>query len=411
MYEFLTRSSDRDRSGTFDSDAVKSVDVSRGRLFGTLCSLVLLVNLARVVFAPLLKELISVFSMGEATAGLIATLVWVGSAALRVPTGWLLTRVARHKVVLATGGVLTVAAAFTAGANSVPMLAVGALLMGLASGAYFVAANPLVSELYPERVGRALGIHGTASQVAAVVAAPFVTLALLYDWRLAFVAIGVAAAVVTVALAVTARRTDLPEAGSDDRDLVGAARRQWRIILLGVVILGFTGFVWQGLFNFYELYMLQKNLGPGAAKNLLTVVFAAGVPAFVLSGRLADRLPHVPYLIGIVGAFVACLFALTRVEGLLPIVAVTAVTGYVIHSLFPALDTYLLDTLPDENRASAYAVYSGGMMVLQATGSVAVGTLAEAGVTYDSIFVGFAAGLGVLVVVLVGLQQTGRLPG
>jgi predicted MFS family arabinose efflux permease len=390
---------------------VKSLDVSRGRLFGTLCSLVLLVNLARVVFAPLLKELISVFSMGEATAGLIATLVWVGSAALRVPTGWLLTRVARHKVVLATGGVLTVAAAFTAGANSVPMLAVGALLMGLASGAYFVAANPLVSELYPERVGRALGIHGTASQVAAVVAAPFVTLALLYDWRLAFVAIGVAAAVVTVALAVAARRTDLPEAGSDDRDLVGAARRQWRIILLGVVILGFTGFVWQGLFNFYELYMLQKNLGPAAAKNLLTVVFAAGVPAFVLSGRLADRLPHVPYLIGIVGAFVACLFVLTRVEGLLPIVAVTAVIGYVIHSLFPALDTYLLDTLPDENRASAYAVYSGGMMVLQATGSVAVGTLAEAGFTYDSIFVGFAAGLGALVVVLVGLQQTGRLPG
>lgn len=390
---------------------MKALDVSRGRLFGTLCSLVLLVNLARVVFAPLLKELISVFSMGEATAGLIATLVWVGSAALRVPTGWLLTRVARHKVVLATGGVLTVAAAFTAGANSVPMLAVGALLMGLASGAYFVAANPLVSELYPERVGRALGIHGTASQVAAVVAAPFVTLALLYDWRLAFVAIGVAAAVVTVVLAVTARRTELPEAGNDDRDLVGAARRQWRIILLGVVILGFTGFVWQGLFNFYELYMLQKDLGPGAAKNLLTVVFAAGVPAFVLSGRLADRLPHVPYLIGIVGAFVACLFVLTRVERLVPIVAVTAVIGYVIHSLFPALDTYLLDTLPDENRASAYAVYSGGMMVLQATGSVAVGTLAEAGFAYDSIFVGFAAGLGVLVVALVGLQQTGRLPG
>ena len=384
--------------------------MSRGRLFGTLCSLVFLVNLARVVFAPLLKELISFFSMGEATAGLIATLVWVGSAALRVPTGWLLTRVARHKVVLATGVVLTVAAAFTASATSVPMLAVGALLMGLASGAYFVAANPLVSELYPERVGRALGIHGTASQVAAVVAAPFVTLALLYDWRLAFVAIGVAAAVVTVAIYVTARRTDLPEAGREDRDLVGAARRQWRIVLLGVAILGFTGFVWQGLFNFYELYMLQKGLGQATAKNLLTVVFAAGIPAFLLSGRLADRLPHVPYLISIVAAFVTSLFVLTRVDGLVPVVAVTAVLGYVIHSLFPALDTYLLDTLPDEHRASAYAVYSGGMMVIQAMGSVAVGTLAETGLTYDSIFVGFAAGLGVLVVTLVGLQQTGRLP-
>lgn len=384
--------------------------MSRGRLFGTLCSLVLLVNLARVIFAPLLNELITFFEMSEATAGLIATLVWIGSALLRIPTGWLLIHLARHRVVLGTGAVLTVAAAFTASANSVPTLATGALLMGLASGAYFVAANPLVSELYPERVGRALGIHGTASQIAAVVAAPFVTLTLVYDWRLVFVAIGVAAAVVTAVLYVTARRTDLPDAGSQDRELVGAARRQWRIILLGIAILGFTGFVWQGLFNFYELYMLQKGLAPATAKNMLTVIFAAGVPAFFLSGRLADRLPHVPYLLGIIVGFVGLLFVLTRVEGVVAVVAVTAVIGYVIHSLFPALDTYLLDTLPDENRASAYAVYSGGMMVVQATGSVAVGTLVEAGFTYDLIFTGFASGLCVVVITLVGLQQTGRLP-
>ncbi|WP_281244174.1 MFS transporter [Halogranum rubrum] len=389
---------------------MKPYTVSRGRLFGTLCSLVLLMNLGRVVFAPLLTKFMSVFSIGEATAGLIVTLVWIGSAALRVPTGWLLTRVARHKVVLGTGAVLTAAAAFTAGANSVPMLAVGALLMGLASGAYLVAANPLVSELYPERVGRAVGIHGSASQVAAVVAAPFVTVALFYNWRVVFVAIGIAAAVVTAFLYVTTRRTDLPDAGNADRDLVGSARQQWRVILLGIVILGFTGFVWQGLFNFYELYMLQKDLGRTTAKNLLTVVFAAGVPAFFFSGRLADRLPHIPYLICIVGTFVACLVALTRVNAVLPVVAITAVLGYVIHSLFPALDTYLLDTLPDENRASAYAVYSGGMMVLQATGSFAVGSLAQAGFTYDTIFLGFGVGLAVLVVALVGLRQTGRLP-
>ncbi|SDM10495.1 Predicted arabinose efflux permease, MFS family [Halogranum gelatinilyticum] len=387
--------------------------MSRGRLFGTLCSLVFLVNLARVVFAPLLNELLSVFpTMGEATAGLIATLVWVGSASLRIPTGWLLTRVARHRVVLGTGTILTVAAAFTASATSVPMLGVGALLMGLSSGAYFVAANPLVSELFPERVGRAIGIHGMASQLAAVIAAPLVTLVVLsqYGWRLAFWAICVAAALVTVALYLAARSTDLPDAGGNDRDLVGAARKQWRVILLGIVVLGFTGFVWQGLFNFYELYMLQKDLPPATAKNLLTVVFAAGVPAFFFSGRLADRFPHVPYLLGIVAVFVGCLFILTRVEAVLPVVAVTAVLGYVIHSLFPALDTYLLDTFPDDSRASAYAVYSGGMMVVQATGSVAVGTLREAGFAYDLIFTCFAAALAVLVVGLVGFQRAGKLP-
>jgi predicted MFS family arabinose efflux permease len=374
--------------------------------------MVFLVNLARVVFAPLLQELISVFSIGEGTAGLIATLVWVGSAIPRLPTGWLLTRVPRHRVVLATGVVLTVAAAFTAAANSVPMVAVGGVLMGLASGVYFVAANPLVSELYPERVGRAMGIHGMSSQLAAVAAAPFVTLvlAVFVSWRVAFVAVGVAAFLSTVALYVTARNTDLPGDATGDRDLVGAAVSEWRVILLGVVILGSTGFVWQGLFNFYELYMETKGLANATAKNMLTVVFAAGVPAFFLSGKLADRLPRVPYLLSILVAFVASVLLLTAVEGLVAVLVVTAVIGYVVHSLFPALDTYLLDSFPDDNRGSAYAWYSAGMMVVQASGSSVVGALREAGFAYDAIFSALTLALGGIVGVLVLLQQRGRLP-
>jgi predicted MFS family arabinose efflux permease len=374
--------------------------------------MIFLVNLGRVVFAPLLQEFIAVFQIGEGTAGLIATLAWLGSALLRVPTGWLLTRVARHRVILVTGALLTGAAAFIASATSVAMVAVGALCMGLASGSYFVAANPFVSELYPDRVGWALGIHGMTSQLAAVAAAPLVTLVLtlFVDWRIVFVCIAVATALVTVTLFFTARSTDLPDAGSADRDLIGAIRTEWRVVLLAVVVVGATGFVWQGLFNFYELYMRTKGLSDTASKNLLTVIFAAGVPAFFVSGRLADTLPRVPYILTIIGSFTVCVLAVTVTSGLVPLIVLTALIGYVLHSLFPAIDTYLLDTLPDGTRASAYAWYSGGMMVLQASGSSAVGALREAGLAYDLIFTQLALGLAVVVVGLLVLQRSGRLP-
>ena len=386
--------------------------MSRGRLFGTLCAMVLLVNLARVIFAPLLQEFIAVFSIGEGTAGVIATLAWLGSAALRLPTGWVLTRVSRHHVILATGGILTGAAAFIAGATSVVMVGAGALLMGLASGAYFVAANPLVSELYPDRVGWAIGVHGMSSQIAAVAAAPFVTLILVLfvDWRVVFVCISVVAALATVALFIAARSTPLPDAGRGDTDVIGAVRSEWRIVLVGVAIVGTTGFVWQGLFNFYELYMGTKGLDTATARNLLTVVFAAGVPAFFISGRLADRLPRVPYLLSIIGSFAGSLLLLTLARGFSAILALTAVIGYVIHSLFPAIDTYLLDALPDNSRASAYAWYSAGMMSVQATGSSVVGTLRESGLAYDLIFTRLALVLGVVVVGLAALQGRGKLP-
>ncbi|WP_368408872.1 MFS transporter [Halorussus limi] len=386
--------------------------------------MVFLVNLGRVVFAPLLEPLSAAFALSASTAGLIATLAWLGSATPRIPTGYLLTRVERHKVVLGTGAVLAGSAAFIAFANSVVMLAVGAFLMGVASGAYFIAANPLISELYPERVGRTLGIHGTASQLAAVAAPLFVGAVLTVGfwrgvfgsvpfapWRGVFVIVAVVAAAATAGFYWTAKRTEMPAAGSEDRALVAAARNQWPIIVSGVAILGMAGFAWNGLFNFYIKYVTAtKGIDAGTANTLLTVVFAAGVPAFWVTGRLADRLPHVPLMLSILGGFIACLFALTAVQGLVALAVVTAILGYVIHSLFPALDTYLLDSLPDENRASAYSVYSGSMMIVQATGSVAVGTLVDMGFAYDTVFRTFGGALVAVLVVLVVLYATDSLP-
>jgi len=180
---------------------------------------------------------------------------------------------------------------------------------------------------------------------------------------------------------------------------------------MGVLVLGLVGFVWQGLFNFYELFMRTKGLSPAVARNTLTVIFGAGVPAFAVSGRLADRFPHVPYILAIAASFVVLVLLLVRTSGLLPLLAVTAGIGFAIHALFPAMDTYLLDTLPDESRGSAYAVYSGVMMLTQATGSSVVGRLVERGLTYETVFGGFAAGLAVLVVALALAERAGRLPG
>ncbi|GAB6879165.1 MFS transporter [Halorubrum gandharaense] len=385
--------------------------MSRTRLFGSLCGLVFLVNFARVVFAPLVGEFIDEFAIREGTAGLIVTLAWLGSASPRIPTGWVLTRVSRTRVIIASGTMLTLGALGVALAPDVRALMVAAFLVGIGSGVYFVAANPFVSELFPTRVGRVMGVHGMASQLAAVAAAPVVTVVLWYDWRYAFVGLALAAAATTVLFVLLARRTDLPEAGRDDTDFLGGALAEWRIIVAGVVLMGLASFVWQGLFNFYELYMVNKGLPTATARNLLTVVFAAGVPAFLVSGRLADRYPHVPYILAILTAFVASVVLVVLAQGLVTIVVASLLVGFAIHMLFPAGDTYLLDSLPDESRASAYAVFSAGMMTTQAAGSWVVGIAIEAGLTYDAVFLGLAAALAGLIATYGLLDRAGYVPG
>jgi len=371
----------------------------------------LLVNLGRVVFAPLIEPLAADFAATPAELGAVATLAWLGSALSRVPTGYALTRVSRHTVVVGAGTGLTGAALFTGFAPSVPVLMIGATLVGLASGSYFVAGNPLVSELFPEGVGRAIGVHGTAAGLAAV-AAPLAVggVLLLGDWRLAFLGIAVLGALVTLYTLYAARGADLPEAGAADRHLLRAVRAQWPIVLTGVCVVGTVGFVWNGLFNFYVTYLVSEGVAEATGRDLLTVAFAAGVPAFLVTGRLADRVAYVPLLLSILVGFVGSVLLLTVTSGFWPLVAVSALLGYVIHSLFPAIDTYLLDSLPDRHRASAYATFSATMMLVQSPGSVVVGALNDLGYTYDAVFQGLAGLLAVVVVVLAALHRGGHLP-
>lgn len=372
--------------------------MSRWQLFGSLCATVFLVNLARVVFAPLLQPVAADFGVTAASLGIIASATWLGSALPRMPTGYVLTKVPRHYVVIVTGTLLVFTSAFTGTAQSITHLAIGAFLMGLSSGIYFIAANPLVSELFPRRVGRAIGVHGMSSQFAAVLA-PLVVggILLVADWRTTFFAISVTAAIVTVFIVFAARRAELPTAGAEDRSLLTGGRAQWPLILTGVTIMGAVGFLWNGLFNLYGDYLdVVKAIDPETGRVMLSLMFAAGIPAWLITGRLADRWRHIPLMIALLLGFAVSVIGLTFAEGLIMVGLWSVLTGYLFFSLIPVLDTYLLSSLPDRHRGSAYTWYSSTMMIITALGSGGIGSLVAGGFAYDTIFLV----LGVIVVTI-----------
>lgn len=374
--------------------------------------MVFLVNLARVVFAPLLQPVAADFGVTAASLGIVATAAWLGSALSRLPTGYALTKIPRHYIVITTGLLLVGTSAATGLAGSVTHLAIGALLMGLSSGMYFIAANPLVSELFPGRVGRAIGIHGMSSQVAAVVA-PLVVAAVLLvtDWRATFFLVSLAALLATGVLVVATRRTELPTAGMDDRSLLKGGRAHWRLILTGIAVMGAVGFLWNGLFNLYGDYLeVVKSIDPETGRLLLSAMFAAGVPAFFISGRLADRVRRIPLLLTISLGFGVSVLGLTVADGIVFIAIWSILAGYLFFSLLPVIDTYLLSSLPDRHRSSAYTWYSSTMMIIQAFGSGAVGTAVARGVAYDAAFAGLSLLVGTVAAGLFVLYGLGRIP-
>ncbi len=376
-----------------------------------ICLLSFLVNYGRVAFAPLVDHFIAI-GVAPVVAGLMATAVWFGSAAPRLPTGYILTFVRRHIVILGTAWWLCLSAAIVALSPSVTIAILAAFGFGLSTGAFFVAANPLVSELFPRRVGLVLGVRGMFSQIGAVTA-PFLvaTAIVLGTWRYSFAGLAVATVVVAIGLWIATGRTELPTAGQSDRALMAGIRREWRLIAAGLVFVGVVGFFWQGVFNFYLTFLgAEAGMSRSRASQLLTITFAAGIPSFIVFGQLADRLPFLGTIFGILLSFAACLFVLTTVDGFLAIALVSIVMGFVIHGLFPVGDAYLLASLPDSRRASAYSGYSATMMLVQAPGSVAVGLFAQVGIGYGAIFRTYAIAVLVIVVVMGILALVGRVP-
>jgi predicted MFS family arabinose efflux permease len=362
-----------------------------------------------VVFAPLVDVFITEFGVQEGAAGLVVTLVWVGSAAPRLPAGWLLTRFSRQRVVLGAGIVLVAASLSMAMTASVSMLLVGAVGMGVASGIYVVAAGPLISGLYPARIGRYIGIHGVFGLLAATVAAPIVTVTLGIGWRWIFLTIAGLAAIVAGLLYRTARGTIEGEAARTDTGFRAVLLEQWRIVLFGSLVIGGVGFVWQGVFNFYDLYLRTKDLPPIVSRNLLTVVFGAGIPGMYLGGRVAERVPYLPLIFGLIAAFLGTLAALILASGLGAVVVVGVLMGLVVHMFFPAVGTFLLDSLPDHSRNAGSSMYLTVSMVLQASGSAVVGALVERGLAYDLIYALLGGGLAILLAVFGVLILTDRL--
>ncbi len=386
--------------------------MSRRELFGSMCAMVFLVNLARMVFAPLIQPAATEFGVTAASLGIVASAAWLGSASPRLPTGYLLTLVPRHYVLTITGSLLVFTSLFTGAAQSVPHLTAGAYLMGLSSGMYFIAGNPLVSELFPEGVGRAIGIHGMSSELAAVTAPVLLSGILLFtNWRAIFVVIAVPSIVATAFLVFAARRAELPDAGTEDRSLVVAIRAQWPLILTGLAVVGAVGFLWNGFFNLYGDYLdIAKGIEPGTGRLLLSGMFAAGIPAFFISGELADRLPNVPLFLGVASCFTLSVFTLTVVEGVIAIAVLSILVGFFMFGIVPVIDTYLLTSLPDHHRGSAYAMYSSSMMLIQALGSGTIGMAVVRGMSYAQAFRTVCVLVGAVLAILFVLDRLDRLP-
>jgi MFS family permease len=255
-----------------------------------------------MLYSLIITRLMSVFSMDQATAGLLNALTLVASAIGSFLFGMLADRFGRRRMLnysILTYSVFTFACGL---ANSVMILGLLRFLVGLGMGGEWNCGAALVAETWPTRWrGRAMGMVLSGWAVGYALAAVVSSVVLpRAGWRWVFF-VGLAPVLLTVWIrrrvpepAIWEKARQKPGSPAERKALWRAARP--RLIAL-LTMNTFGMFAWWGLFSWIPAYLVLpgsqggRNFQMLGMATLLIVLNLAGIlPGYLFFGVFADRL-------------------------------------------------------------------------------------------------------------------------
>ncbi|EMA43084.1 MFS transporter [Halococcus saccharolyticus] len=366
-----------------------------------------LLNGTRMIYPVLLPSISTEFDLTLTAAGFLVTLIWVSYAIGQVPGGVLADRYGERTVLLASVAIVTGALLVVVLAPTASLLFVGTALVGLGLSLYPVARITILSELYPDRIGRALGVTmatGDTGQTLLPLAAGVLVVG---AWQIGLAFIIPLLVVVGLLLARMSLPATTHERSNDDLSLqrltyVLGELRHPTLLTVGVLLFVYIG-VLQTFSAFYPTYLINvKGFSPAAASGLFSVFFAVGIVAKPLAGVAYDAIGirrSLPLVLG--GAVVG--FALLPVlDGFWPLALDTVLISTMLGS-GAITQSYLSETIPPEIEGTGLGAIRSGASLLGSTGPVLFGAVAERGL-FDTGYL--------LLAVLMGLVTllTLRLP-
>jgi MFS family permease len=222
---------------------------------------------------------------------------------IAIPVGWLADRSNRVTILSLACAIWSAATMACGLAANYPQLVVARMLVGFGEAGGVPPSYAIITDTFPPgRRGFALGVYNLGPPIGAAVGIAFgATIAATFDWRDAFVAIGIVGIVAAIFVRLIVREP--PRGGLDPMTArnSGEKPRFWPtlgmffshpVLMLAALGSGATQFVTYGLGNFAVLFLIrEKGMTLGQIAIWYALVVAVGMSAgMVVSGRVIDRL-------------------------------------------------------------------------------------------------------------------------
>lgn len=292
---------------TVTSSALQTVPVARchrGIVLGILTFVYVLNFLDRQLLGILAKPIQDSLHITDGQLGLLGGLYFaLFYCFIAVPVGWVADRSNRVTIVSLACAIWSAATICCGLAATFPQLVAARMAVGFGEAGGVPPSYAIITDTFPPgRRGTALGIYNLGPPIGAALGIAFgASIAAAFDWRAAFIAVGLVGIVTAAVVRLVVRE---PARGAlDDVAAVvpGGGSAFWATMrmffsnpVLTLVALGSgaTQFVTYGLGNFAVLFLISEK---GMTLNQVAVWYALAVgigmsAGMVVSGRVIDRL-------------------------------------------------------------------------------------------------------------------------
>lgn len=318
--------------------------------------------------------------------GFLVSVLHLSSAFANIGSG-LVVDVTGRKVIFQIAALLIGGVAFAAFSTKpdLPILIVLVTLLGVAANLWHPAAISFLSDLFPDRKGYALSLHVLGASVADSLA-PLAAGASIgwLAWQGTALLGSVPSFIGAILLALILLRQDTGSNGRRQtqsiRDYFAGIRQMVsdKAVLNLCAMAGFRTATINGLYVFLPLYLADVLHFPpiwmGASMTALQLGAVLGTP---IAGVASDRMSRRTIMVAALAFSTVALSGAIFIEnGILFVAAVSAV-GFVLFSVRPVLQSWMMDLTPPNVGGSAISLMFGTQAALSAVIPAVGGIIAD----------------------------------
>lgn len=374
-----------------------------------------LVLSGRYSISNLLPKIVAELHFSWTLAGIGLTSMWLIYAAMQFPSGILSDIKGRKIIILLAMSIFTVSYFLIGISTHYIFFFASLFLLGAGTGAYPAVGISMITDIFKEKRGKALGIRDSAGSLAYIAPILAATIASVYNWRYFFLLWSFICGIsIYLFYKGTTESTKLPDQVSIKERVKDGMKifRNKKIQLVFVVNL-LIAITWISYMSFFpSLLVVEKGFTEIQAAIALGILGLGGFIFKPIIGSISDRYNKKLIIIALSSITAIGTLIILQTDSIWIIFLISFIPA-LATAIFPVISSYLMEQWGEKGRAGKLGFYRSNLIILGSPSSSIIGFLAD---KYNFIipFIGisiilFIAALILVINLLFFKQEAGSL--